>query len=51
MSAYHRDVSPENIFVSRLGDIKLGDFGVAKDDTRPEPAEDEIKGKLSYMAP
>ena len=25
----HNDVSPSNVFISRLGEIKLGDFGVA----------------------
>jgi serine/threonine protein kinase len=26
----HNDVSPSNVFISRLGEIKLGDFGVAR---------------------
>lgn len=48
----HCDVTPENIFISRLGDIKLGDFGVANDDTRVDaPLADQTKGKLPYMSP
>jgi eukaryotic-like serine/threonine-protein kinase len=26
----HNDVSPSNVFISRMGEIKLGDFGVAR---------------------
>ena len=48
----HCDVTPENIFLSRSGDIKLGDFGVANDDTRVNPLlADQTKGKLPYMSP
>ncbi|MBX2812463.1 MAG: serine/threonine protein kinase [Myxococcales bacterium] len=48
----HCDVTPENIFISRSGDIKLGDFGVASDDTRVNvPLSDQPKGKLPYMSP
>lgn len=48
----HCDVTPENIFLSRAGDVKLGDFGVATDDTRHDaPLADQVKGKLPYMSP
>lgn len=48
----HRDVTPANIFISYLGDIKLGDFGVAKDETREEKTGvGLLKGKVPYMAP
>lgn len=48
----HRDVTPANIFISYLGDIKLGDFGVAKDETREDKTRvGLLKGKVPYMAP
>ena len=48
----HCDVTPENIFLSTGGEVKLGDFGVAHDDTRAEDDfPGEVRGKLAYMAP
>lgn len=49
----HCDVTPENIFLSTSGEAKLGDFGVARDDTRAaqDPFPGLIRGKLPYMSP
>jgi serine/threonine-protein kinase len=48
----HRDVTPENIFVSFEGGVKLLDFGIAKAANQVEMTRaGEIKGKLSYMSP
>ena len=46
----HRDVKPENIFVSRFGDFKLGDFGIARELERTMSGISK-KGTYSYMAP
>jgi phosphate transport system substrate-binding protein len=52
LGVVHRDVSPQNIFWTYDGEIKLMDFGVAKF-ARGEHATEAgtIKGKLTYMAP
>lgn len=46
----HRDVAPSNIFISDLGEIKLGDFGVAFAASAPS-SDNAIVGKTHYMAP
>jgi serine/threonine protein kinase len=47
----HCDVSPSNLFVSRLGEIKLGDFGIAKVRALGEAHGHTVWGKLAYLAP
>ncbi|MCC7386559.1 MAG: serine/threonine protein kinase [Deltaproteobacteria bacterium] len=48
----HRDLTPSNIFISLTGEVKLGDFGVARDMTLPSTTRHgEVKGKLTYMSP
>ena len=48
----HRDVTPENIFVTFDGAVKLLDFGIAKAANQVDMTRaGEIKGKLSYMSP
>ena len=45
----HRDIKPQNIFVSAKGDYKLGDFGIAK--TVEKTMGGTKIGTYKYMAP
>lgn len=48
----HRDVSPQNVLVSRQGEVKLSDFGIALAATRTEKTVGAMtRGKPAYMAP
>ena len=45
----HRDVKPENIFISDAGDYKLGDFGIARTVEKTTSGLSK-KGTYTYMA-
>ena len=52
LNIVHRDISPQNILISFLGEVKITDFGISK--ARSEPRMTQagvIKGKLSYLSP
>lgn len=52
MDIVHRDVSPPNILVSRRGEVKVTDFGLAKATTQLEKTDPGVvKGKFSYLSP
>jgi serine/threonine protein kinase len=48
----HRDISPHNIIISKAGEVKITDFGIAKMASATSwTRTGTIKGKLAYMSP
>ncbi|MEM9190368.1 MAG: protein kinase [Myxococcota bacterium] len=52
LNVVHRDISPQNLFVTYEGNVKVVDFGIASASDRVhQTSAGQVKGKFSYMAP
>lgn len=52
LNIVHRDISPHNVLITKFGEVKLVDFGLAKASSHlSEEDEDMVKGKFGYLAP
>jgi eukaryotic-like serine/threonine-protein kinase len=48
----HRDISPANVLISFIGEVKLSDFGIVKAAGRVSKTDERVvKGNVNFMSP
>lgn len=51
MTVLHRDIKPANVFLDESGNIKLGDFGLARILHGDDDCSETVVGTPFYMSP